>query len=84
MATSRDRKRQSALMTQRVWDENGFEMTSSSRPSRLETPQLLGHRHGVKASALIGRKLGTLYEVPSRSSEAIEALLRELDRKISQ
>jgi hypothetical protein len=71
-------------MTQHVWDQNGSEMTNSSSPSRLETPTLRGHRHGVKACSLIGRKLGSIYEVPSNSSEAIEALLRELDRKTAR
>ena len=33
-------------------------------------------------NTLIGRKLETIYEVPTDCSEAVEMLLREIDRKL--
>jgi len=56
-------------------------MKASAQAARLESPPISGLRHGVKSCSLIGRKLGTMFEVPRDTSDAIDALLREIDRK---
>jgi hypothetical protein len=71
-------------MTRRVFDQNGYEMKATAQAARLESPSMSGFHNGVKSCSLIGRKLGTMFEVPRDSSDAIDALLREIDRKIAR
>jgi hypothetical protein len=71
-------------MTRRVMDQDGYGMKASAQAARLESPSMAGFHHGVKSCSLIGRKLGTMFEVPRDTSDAIDALLRELDRKIAR
>ena len=45
---------------------------------------MAGFHHGITSCSLIGRKLGAMFEVPSDNSDAIDALLREIDRKTAR
>lgn len=56
-------------------------MKTAALAARLETPVVSGFRNEMKSCALIGRKLGTMFEVPKDNHAAIEGLLRELDRR---
>ena len=57
-------------------------MNGSGQSVKLESPKRPGFRAGVKPCTLIGQKLGSLFEVPSDSVAAIDALLQQLDGKM--
>ena len=50
---------------------------------RLETPGAVGYRPGMSSSTVIGRKLGSLYELPVERKREIETALETLDTKLS-
>lgn len=56
-------------------------MEAATQTTRLDSPRRSGFRAGVKPYALIGQKLGAMFEVPNETSAAIDALLRQLDHK---
>jgi hypothetical protein len=61
-----------------------FDSTFSSDPdSRLETPAAAGFRSGMSSSGVIGRKLGSLYQVKSEIPQDIHSALRDLRSKLS-
>ena len=49
---------------------------------RLETPPMAGFRPGMSSSSVIGRKLGSLYNVPADPKREIETVLETLDGKL--
>ena len=69
-------------MKQRVLDQDMFGTQTSGRAARLETPSVAGFHNGMQSCSLIGRRLGTMFEVPRDASGAIEALLRQLEQKL--
>ena len=58
-------------------------MAMKLEANRLESPAMTGFRNGMKASCVIGRKLGTMYDVPSDMPRELESLLSALDRKLA-
>jgi hypothetical protein len=71
-------------MTRRVLDQDGFGMKATARSARLESPSMSGFHNGMKSCSLIGRKLGSMFEVPRDNLDAIDALLREIERKTAR
>lgn len=49
---------------------------------RLETPNSVGYRPGMTSYSMIGRKLGSLYELPADRKREIETALETLDDKL--
>ena len=58
-------------------------MAMKLEANRLESPAMTGFRSGMKASCVIGRKLGAMYDVPLDMPRELEALLSALDRKLA-
>ena len=50
--------------------------------ARLETPPMTGFRPGMSSSSVIGRKLGSLYNVPAEPKREIETVLETLDDRL--
>jgi hypothetical protein len=50
---------------------------------RLETPATAGFQRGMSSSGVIGRKLGSIYEVESQLPQEMDYALRDLRNKLS-
>jgi hypothetical protein len=56
---------------------------SDPSDSRLETPAMAGFQRGMSSSGVIGRKLGSIYEVESQLPQEMDYALRDLRNKLS-
>ena len=57
-------------------------ITGQHARERLETPVAVGYRPGMSSCSVIGRKLGSLYDVPAERKREIETALETLDSKL--
>ena len=55
---------------------------SANGHGRLETPLMMGFRSGMSACSVIGRKLGSMYNVPADCPERMSTLIKAIDRTV--
>jgi hypothetical protein len=72
-------------MAHREFEDEAMSAVKTLRPStQLEVPGQAHATGRVPHYTLIGRKLESIYDIPSDPSDAIEALLRDLDKKMDR